>query len=271
MTLRAIFLHYDRVADLVLTLKFDRFLNPTPSQTVIFVGPQDLDFDLLELLKSQDIDTDTFCVIQDRQMWNCNQPPVNIYQFGGWISQQFLKLLALDYLDYDCMLIQDCDTFCIRPYTWLENDTPQMLVRINSTHSPEYYDYVEQFTGSVRQTPHSLVSEFMPVLKADWEQFKQQLYNRFQQPWYQVLYDQFLVDSQGTDQIWFSEYELLGNWALLQHPDIKLIEQKRFELYQGVENRLEKLSECNCVCNYKSVDLAAIGGFEQALLDNMHS
>ena len=127
--MRVIFLHTNRVADLILTLKFDHFLVPKPEKTIILYGPHDLSFDLIDVLKQHNIDTSTFEILPDHYMWQDKNIEVDIYQFGGWISQQFIKFIALDTLNYQShILIQDCDTFNIVPYHWLSNNKPNMYV-----------------------------------------------------------------------------------------------------------------------------------------------
>lgn len=262
-------MHTQRVADLLLTLKFDRFLYPRPDKTYIFYGPQDLDLDLDQMLNEHNIDTSTFEIMPDRHMWNNRALEVDIYQFGGWIGQQLIKFLSLDLVDYqDCVLIQDCDTFNVQPYTWITNNCPQLYVRENTDHSVGYYEYVKKFTGQERQVPHCFVSEFMPVLKTDWIELKNQIESIYQQSWLTAMHGQFVVDSAKhrnpnplLPPIWFSEYELLGNWAVYKNPKINLVPQKRFDLTHYNKNKITTLTDFNCVCNSGAITLNEVDEF----------
>lgn len=266
MTVRALFLHTELVESLILTLKFDRFLDPQPTQTYIFYGPRDFDFELFPLLQSYGIDTSTFILVKDREMWQCNSPPVNIYQFGGWISQQFIKFLSLDYINSaGPVLIQDCDTFNIKPYTWIDNNDICLYYTNDQSHTSEYYSYLKTFTGRSRDHEHSFVSEFMPVRSQDWQAFKQYIEHNYCTNWIEYIYNTFVEDSQKVEQIWFSEYELLGNWALQQNPQTKLIEQHRFLLKGNFKERLDTIPNYNVICNYMAVNFNEINEFEQKI------
>lgn len=277
---RMIFLHSARVADLVLTLKFDRFLSPRPDKTYIFYGPWDLDVDLKQTLTDHSIDTTTFEIIPDHYIWRNNPINVDIYQFGGWIAQQLIKFLALDLVGcHDYVLIQDCDTFSIQSYEWIKNNQPQMYFLENTSHSDQYYHYVEKFTGHKRQLPHCFVSEFMPLLREDWIDLKNQIENNYQLPWLEAMHKQFLSDSNANisknadtsyPPIWFSEYELLGNWAVQKHPDIKFILQKRLPLKILLQEKntsrfTVNIKRFNCICNSGLLSLDDVDDFADYL------
>ena len=262
MNARAIFLHCDRISDLVLTLKFDHFLKPKFDHTIIFFGPWDLKINLESLLLSHNIDTRNIEIIPDWKIWG-NNLPVDIYQFGGWIGQQFVKLLSLDFLgQYDNILIQDCDTFNIKPYHWISDNGQIKIYGLpHTSHAADYYRYLNYFTGKPRQTHYCFISEFMPIKKIYWKLLKDRITSGKNCHWAEILHTVFLEDfCQSAEQIWFSEYELLGNWALLMDPNIEIVEQKRFLLL--IENQwqtqIKNINSYNVVANYNSIELDQI-------------
>lgn len=258
-SVRAIFLHNDRLADLVLTLKFDSKLDPIPRQTFVFYGPNDAQVDYAQILQSYGIDCTGITFLPDRELWRDRpnwQLPIDIYRYGGWISQQLIKLIALDRLfeSFDLVLIQDCDTFNVKPYNWIVDDlTLQMYGRPNTSHSDDYYRYVEIFTGHPRQTDYCFVSEFMPMRKANWDQFRSHL-QQHDYDWLQFI-DRVFQNQDSNSQIWFSEYEVLGNWNLLTDKSLRICDQTRFELKNSWQQNLHLLRRCNVVANHGSIVL----------------
>lgn len=282
MTLvRAIFLHTSRVNDLLLTLKFDKYLCPAADTTYIFYGPHwpcdngdmslSLEQYLTQLFIQHEIDSTKFVILPDWHLWKATSLPVDIYQFGGWISQQFIKLLVLDFLEYDYILIQDCDTFSIRPYCWINSEQINMYGLLNTSHSDEYYQYITDFTGYSRQTTHCLISEFMPTSKTNWNKLKDCIEKKFSMHWIHAIYKEFSKHQENfsNQQIWFSEYELLGNWNLICSNKNQIIEQKRFELrnHKNWLNGIQHLQDYNCVCLYPSfINQSNVFAVEQTLI-----
>jgi hypothetical protein len=258
---RAVFLHNRRLADVILTLKFDRYLDPTPDQTVIFYGPHEFDTPLKQLLQTHGIDCDKIEVMPDWHLWS-GDPPIDVYKYGGWIAQQFIKFMAIDYLSqfYDAVLIQDCDTFNIKPYNWITQDGNVQMYGHHQKHSAQYYKYVEIFTGHPRQTDYCLISEFMPMKKTAWQSLRQHL-TQDNDHWLQTLDLEFeknkLIeeDYDQINQIWFAEPELLGNWNLLVDPSTGIVEQHRFQLDRRWKERLDEVSSCNVIANYSVFDI----------------
>ena len=145
----------------------------------------------------------------------CNEVSVNIYQFGGWIAQQFLKLIALDKCDADRILIQDCDTFAIKPVNFFREDLPVCLVAPSlGSGVGGYNEYYRKITGLNPGVDSCFVSEFMPVLKTDWITLRTRIENIHQCHWLEALHKEFAKDM--SNQVWFSEYQLLGLWAVQQ-------------------------------------------------------
>lgn len=252
-------MHSSRIADLILTLKFDRYLDPLPDKTFLFYGPFDLKEDLTTVLERHGIDPDRFNIQADYKFWAKSPPCVDIYQFGGWISQQLIKFIVTDSLDFDFLLIQDCDTFSLRPYQWLTaNYDPVLLVLPNTSHDLNYYRYVETFSGYPRQTSDCFVTEFMPVSKKNWTSLKKRIENIHGQPWLRSLHSVFEKDQRDDSQIWFSEFELLGNWQLVCDPNTRRIAQKRFETRKDWKARLPEITDHTFFCNYAQVDLLEV-------------
>lgn len=268
--IRLFFVASSRIADSILTLKFDHFLDPQPDQTYICFGPGKgrKPIDLLEIYRKHGIDTSNMTVITDQQLMDQNSlPGFDYYKFSGWIAQQFFKLLALDQVNSDRVLIQDCDTFSLTPYQYFDGSTPRYYVIENTTHSLEYYQYVKKFTGLERQTSHCFVTEFMPVLKKDWVSLKNHIEQTYGCNWLLAMEQVFSADvnlnPNNSSPIWFSEYELLGNLGLQKNPNAGFQFQNRLSIYDDttvywkehadhytVEEflKLDNIDKFNCVC-----------------------
>lgn len=267
---RAIFVNADRISDLILTLKFDQFLSPCPIPTHIFYGPWDPEVSIQNAMHRHKIDSQNFEIYRDQELFVSNPPSIDIYQFGGWISQQLLKFIVVDRLDYDVLLIQDCDTFCIEPYRWWT--APDQLTMYYLTDRPlerNYDEFVKTITGQPGQAGHPLMSEFMPVMKKHWQDLKTKIERDFAMDWLAALHQMFCQQPVGP-QIAFSEYEVLGNWNLLCHPFVQLQEQKRFNLTPNWRNRIKELATCNCIANNGSVPLDQVSVTAEWFLDLKH-
>jgi hypothetical protein len=262
--IRLFFVAGGRIADSILTLKFDHLLDPQPDRTYIHFGSQQ-PIDLLKIYQDHGIDTSDMEVVYDQQLMSqISIPDFDYYKFGGWITQQFFKLMALDLVNSDRVLIQDCDTFSLTPYQYFDGSTPRYYVIENTTQSQAYYQYVKKFTGQERQTDHCFVTEFMPVLKKDWIALKNQIEQTYGCHWLLAMSQVFSADLKlKTDRILFSEYEMLGNLGLQKNPNAELQFQHRVSIYdnstsfwQGKPNyytveeflALDNIDKYNCVC-----------------------
>lgn len=266
--IRLFFVASSRIADSILTLKFDHFLDPQPDQTYICFGTDHAreSIDLLQIYRDHGIDTSTMTVIPDQQLMRQHLlPNFDYHQFSGWIAQQFFKLLALDQVNSDRVLIQDCDTFSLTPYQYFDGSTPRYYVIENTTQSLEYYQYVKKFTGLERQTSHCFVTEFMPVLKKDWVALKNHIEQTYGCNWLLAMSQAFSADvnPDNSPPIWFSEYELLGNLGLQKNPNAGFQFQNRLSLYDDTTGywkshpdhytveeflKLDNIDKFNCVC-----------------------
>lgn len=212
--IRLFFVSSQHLVPSIVALNFDRFIFPKITHTYIHTGPLAPPDNLLGIYERHGIDVSNFTVIQDCNLMSKYPERINFYEFGGWIAQQLIKFAALDQCHSDRILIQDCDAFRTKPTNFFSGDTPIPLVISNGDQfqSEEYSDYLVKFTGLTKKTKDSFVTEYMPLSKCDWEIFKNQIENRFGQSWLDAMITQFKTDSAFVPQIWFSEYELLGNW-----------------------------------------------------------
>lgn len=250
---RALFIAGYRIPHACLTLQFDQYIEGI-DQTYIFTNV-DTEY-LNSVFQKYNINTSNFIFVHDREM-DARWPTMRnwIYEDdyrGTWLYQQALKLASVEYCDADVTLIQDPDTFCIKPYRCLSNNNvPTLFILPNETHSPGYYRVLDSL-GIKRQTPHSFVSEFMPVFKEDWLKAREQLQvlnncDPFDAILNSIPFEPLIDDPAHRGVKWFSEYEFIGNWIMTQR-EVAMSEQKRFQ-YKTLEE-LDKLSlDYNCVCD----------------------
>jgi hypothetical protein len=228
------FVGQNKIVDSVITLRFDKFLNPKPKKTTIYLGSviegnvcQKNSIDLLSVYQHHGIDIDNFNVIHDLDILKkYNQ--FGLYgTFNFWIRQQLIKCMAINDCSDEQILIQDSDIWLTKPYCCFNNNNPVPFVIPDTAHSPEYYDFVLKFTGSVRQTTDCFVTDFMPLRKTDWLSLKTQIEYMYQAPWLSAMIG---VMQQTAGNLMFSEYELLGNWMLLNNPDLSTVIQNNYLL-----------------------------------------
>jgi hypothetical protein len=124
-----------------------------------------------------------------------------------------------------------------------------------NTAQESYRGVFESITGLSQPSPNCFVTEFCAVRKNDFEDLKQHIQERWpDKKWLDAIIEAVpgmpTVPPWGTGNIikWFSEYELLGNWAVTQG-NVTYQEQRRFEY-----DNLEKLatfdpSMYNAVCD----------------------
>lgn len=249
---RAIFTARHRLGDLCVQLQnHGMFLDGFDQTYIISELPTSW---YQPLLKQYGVDTDKLIFVNDEKIYSRYK---NIKQFagmhpwmGGWIQQQILKLSVLDSFEFDTLTIQDPDTFWIQPWHHFDNNQPVMLIWPNHNESPEYYALLERLTGITRQTPHCLVTEFMTVTKNDWQSFKDVIEQRSGTNWIDAIAQNLRPDA--NNQIWISEYELLGNWIIHQRSPT-LIDQKRLEF--KTLNDINQISKDICVLSNQTHEL----------------
>lgn len=243
---RALFLGSYRISHACLSLQFDHYLKDIDA-TYVF---SPIDGELLDLiLRNHGIATDKFTYVSDDLM-NSLYPTMKNWWFdddyrGSWLYQQALKMASIDYIDADCVMIQDPDTFSIVPYTCVNQlGQPKFFYLPNETHSYGYYKVIENSLGIPRQSPHCFVTEFMPAFKEDWLSLKEALIARNRCDVFDAIINNVPIENGLR---WFSEYEYLANWTLTRRP-VELVQQRRFQ-YRTLEELNNLTSDYNCVCD----------------------
>lgn len=138
----------------------------------------------------------------------------------GWYRQQFLKLSALEAATANGIVIWDAD--CVpstRVQFFSEGGLP-VFVRASENRA-SYFDATRKLFGARRLTTWSFIAPGFPFPKSWANQFFEELsFLQTGLPWWRKILDSIdLGDGAG-----FSEYETLGTWAALRHPD-KLLSQ----------------------------------------------
>ena len=202
-----------RAQDSALSLMFDDFLVPNIDQTVIYYGPDHFGFDLYEFYERYGIITENLQILPDHTLLTPDELP--LIDFRPSIRQQLIKLIALDKCISDIVLIQDCDIFAIKPYTWVDNNRVTLFARENiKVPHPEWHGYVKTFLDIDCSDNHCYMNEFLPIAKQDWQSLKAYIENKFQMPWLKALSYQFRKDVTNGCNLEFSEFEMLSRWLL---------------------------------------------------------
>ena len=243
MVCRLMFVASTKVIESVLTLQFDKFLNPQPTQTVIYLGSVvepgrrwRNPVDLLKIYQEHGIDTSTFTVVHDLDILE-QYDQLNLYgNFNFWIRQQLIKFLAIENCQSENILVQDSDIILTKPYQYLANNEPVPYVLKNVQHDAEYYEFVEKFTGRSRQTPDSFITDIFPLKKSYWQSLKKQIEAKYNLSWIDAFKHEL---KQKTGHIWFSEYEILGNWMLTQNPNLQTVVQTPFYIESRQSNMIK--------------------------------
>ena len=101
------FVGIGRIADAILTLKFDKFLDPLPTKTIVYYHP---DIIGIKEIFDEYVDTSTFEFVNDAEIL-VNNPQIEL--LDPWHKQQFIKLIAVD-------LCTDDDDNGDDPLPWLD-------------------------------------------------------------------------------------------------------------------------------------------------------
>ena len=238
---RILFLAKYRVPHAAFSLQFDHYIEGI-DRTVI-ATPMTPD-ELEPVWQRYNIDSSQFEYVNDSEIYAA-YPEVNHWVFdddyrGWWLRQQAIKLAYLDLLDYDVAVMQDPDTFMIQSYSPMINNQLNMLALMDTTQG-SYNGVFEAITGVPHPSSHCFVTELCAVRKTDFASLKQHIQTRWpDKKWLDAIIDAVpgmpTVPPWGTGNIikWFSEYELLGNWATIQG-NITLQPQQRFE-YNTLDN-----------------------------------
>ena len=251
---RVLFLAKYRVPHAVFALQFDHFLQGI--DYTIIATPMNKE-ELEPVWNKYNIDSSKFQYVNDSVIYK-HYPEVNNWVFEGdyrgwWLRQQAIKLAYLDYLDAHVMLMHDADTFMIEPYCCYKDDKLNLLSLLNTTQG-SYEGVFESITGMPRQSPHCFVTELCAVRKADIQSLRQHLESRWpNKKWLDAIIDAVpgmpTIPPWGNGNIikWFSEYELLGNWAVHQG-NVTYQEQRRYE-YDSMSKIGNFTKEYNAICD----------------------
>jgi hypothetical protein len=229
LTARAVFVGGYRMGHAIMSFQFDHFLEGI-DKTYIISNISEHHY--RATLEKYVDDPSRFVYVNDQELIDAYPEILHWDQPGDyrgtWLRQQALKIACLDYFDEESFLIQDPDTFAIRPYKCFDGKTPNFFVLPNTTHSPGYYSVIEDSLGIKRQTTDCFITEFLPFLKEDWVAMRQQIEQKHNKHFLDAIIDSCHREAE-TNLIWFSEYELLGNYALTRR-NIDTTVQHRCEI-----------------------------------------
>ena len=251
---RILFLARYRVPHACMALQFDH--NLVGIDRTIIATPMSRD-ELEPVWDQYRIDSSRFSYVSDSEIYQ-RYPEVNNWVFpddyrGWWLRQQAIKLAYLDMLNDDVMLMHDADTFMTEPYACFVNGKFNMLMLPN-TRQESYNGVFEAITGLPHQSPHCFVTELCAVRKIDFACLRHHIEQRFPgKKWLDAIIDAVpgmpTVPPWGTGNIikWFSEYELLGNWAV-HRGNVNYTEQRRYE-YDALHKIADFTTDFNAYCD----------------------
>jgi len=251
---RVLFLARYRVPHACLALQFDHFIQGIDQTIIATPVPKE---QLWPVFEKYGIDTSNFRYVNDSVIYEL-YPEVNHWVFEGdyrgwWLRQQAIKLAYIDYLKEEVVLMHDADTFLIKPYRCYHDGTLNLLSLMNTTQG-SYNGVFESITGIAHPSPHCFVTELCAVRWHDFAQLRAHLDHRFpNRCWLDAIIGAVpgmpTVPPWGDGNIikWFSEYELLGNWAV-HCGNVQYQAQHRYE-YQDLEHMSGFGSKHNSVCD----------------------
>jgi hypothetical protein len=223
MTTRILFLARYRIPHACFSLQWDHNLVDVDRTIVASPVPQE---EIWQAFGAHGIDCSEFEYINDSVIF-AQYPEVENWVFpddyrGWWLRQQAIKLAYLDLINADVMLMHDPDTFQLEPYNAVQANCLNLLA-IKDTEQGSYRGVFEAITGIPHPSAHCYVTELCAVRGADFQALKHHLQSRWpQKKWLDAIIEAVpgmpTVPPWGTGNIikWFSEYELLGNWAVTQ-------------------------------------------------------
>jgi hypothetical protein len=247
---RVVFLARYRVPHACMSMQFDHMLEGIDRTVIASPVPKQ---ELWPIFDRYGINTTQFDYLPDAEVLP-HYPQIENWVIPGdyrgfWLRQQAVKLSVLDYLKDEVVLLTDPDTFMTEPYCCYNNGRLNYLVIPNTTHG-SYNGMMEAIVGIPRQSPHCFITEFVPVHRDDWNSLKTHLEQQHGQHFLDAMIDSCpgmpTVPPWGNGNIikWFSEYELLGNWAVSQRT-VNYQEQRRFE-YDSLDKLGNFTSDYNC-------------------------
>lgn len=212
---RLFFVGEGRELDALITLQHDKYLKPAFDYTTV------ISYDEVKPYFADHLDLTNFVFLRDydfvRDEWR---------EKGNWITQQMIKFAALDQLMEDVTVIQDCDLFAVKEFDW----TKRFLVRTGRPRLQECYSIFQSLIpGFTRLTDYYYITELMPVTKGDWGTLKRTIESNTDQHFLSAIWNR-IKSVTPTERVWFSEYELLGNWIRTRNPDMPITRMDRFDL-----------------------------------------
>ena len=247
---RVLFLARYRVPHACMSMQFDHNLTGIDRTVIVSPVPKQ---ELWPVFARYGIDTTDLDYLADQELLP-HYPEIQNWVIPGdyrghWLRQQAIKLSVLDYLKDQIVLLTDPDTFMTQPYCCYNNGRVNYLVLTNTTHG-SYNGMMDAIVGIPRQSPHCFITEFVPCLRDDWLSLKAHLEHKHNKHFLDAIIDSCpgmpTVPPWGNGNMikWFSEYELLGNWAVNQHV-VDYQEQRRFE-YDSLDKLGDFNQEFNC-------------------------
>ena len=251
---RVMFLAKYRVPHAAFAMQFDHNLKGI--DRTIIATPMTRE-ELEPVWKKYNIDSSRFTYVNDSEIYH-KYPEVNNWVFpddyrGWWLRQQAIKLAYLDLLNDDIMLMHDPDTFMIQPYNPFVNNRLNMLVIPDVEHG-SYNGVFEAITGIPQPSKDCFVTELCAVSKMDFACLRHHIEERYpKKKWLDAIIEAVpgmpTVPPWGTGNIikWFSEYELLGNWATYRRR-LDTQPQIRYE-YDTLQKISGFTNQHNAVCD----------------------
>ena len=199
----------NRINEAMATLKFDYQIHPQLDKTYIISPYSAEEFD--DLFDEFNINAQNFTILDDDYFGRYYD--ISSWEHDNWYKQQAFKLCALDSIDSEYFLIQDCDLILLKPYSiFVSGKLNFKAESLWNDHHMVYADMVKQIIGLDRRIPHSLVNELMPYKKSDWQALKEHIENV-----HGTNFLDAIASVKAFDETkWFSEYELLGIWKTNQ-------------------------------------------------------
>lgn len=251
---RVLFLAKYRVPHAAFSLQFDHNLQGIDNTIVATPLTKD---DLEPVWAKYNIDSSKFVYVNDSEIYQ-RYPEVSNWVFpddyrGWWLRQQAIKLAYLDMLDSDVVLMHDPDTFMIKPYNPFVNNKVNMLVLPNIQHG-SYEGVFESITGIPQPSQDCFITELCAVSKIDFACLRHHIEQRWpDKKWLDAIIDAVpgmpTIPPWGSGNIikWFSEYELLGNWAT-HRGQLTTEPQYRYE-YDNIDNIAKFGPGHNALCD----------------------
>ncbi len=132
----------------------------------------------------------------------------------GWYIQQFAKLVALSKLSANQIgLIWDADTIPLKPIDLIDHG--KLFFYQGTEYHQPYFDSLSRLLGMQRLYSGSFISQCIAA-KGRWmREMIDDIESTANKPWIDAI-----IDSIDFSEVCgFSEYELLGNYFFLKHPD----------------------------------------------------